>query len=312
MLPTPLGAGAGSLLELDFQITPTAALGPTPLDLRRVSLNEGGWVLTPRPGPGPDPTDGLLTIRSAAEVITGTERGDRITVRQADERLTITVNGSARTTPLPGLKRVEVFGLGGPDTIELSGLTVVASVDAGASHDRVNAAGVTAANVTLLGGRGNDLLIGGAGDDQLDGGPGDDTLLGGAGHDPLDGGGGDDRLDGGSGRDSLLGGAGAQTLMGGAGQDTLGGDPATDRLVYDRRSNRLLASAGAHGLIDWLGTLNTAVAAGPGAGSRNAVTAPSPWLRRFLLELAAGDDALDPNRGLQVVIPASLDPLPVA
>jgi Ca2+-binding RTX toxin-like protein len=278
-------------------------------------------VLTPRPGPGPDPTDGLITIRSATEVITGTEGSDRITVRQAGDELSITVNGADRTTPVPGLKRVEVFGLGGPDTIELDGLRVPAAVDAGDGHDRVNAAGVLAAPVTLLGGRGNDVLIGGTGHDSLDGGAGDDALFGGpgndhllgaAGNDLLAGGGGDDHLDGGAGRDILLGGEGADSLIGGAGQDTLGGDPATDRLVDDRRSSRLLAAADAPGLIDWPGSVNVGLPAGPGASSRPAFKSPSPWLRRFLLELAASDDALDPNRGLQVVLPASLDPLPVA
>jgi hypothetical protein len=40
--------------------------------------------------------------------------------------------------------------------------------------------------------------------------------------------------------------------------------------------------------------------------------APSLWVRRFVLDLAADDDTLDPNREIQVVIPASADLLPVA
>ncbi|MBE2260535.1 MAG: tandem-95 repeat protein, partial [Rhodobacteraceae bacterium] len=64
-LTVALPAGGGSLLDIDFRIKPTAALGATALNLTQVSLNEDGLVLTPLPIAGQDPTDGLLTIRSA-------------------------------------------------------------------------------------------------------------------------------------------------------------------------------------------------------------------------------------------------------
>jgi hypothetical protein len=60
-----LAAGGGSLLEVDYRIKPTAAVGPVLIDLRQVSLNEGGLVLTPTLVAGPDPTDGVITIVSA-------------------------------------------------------------------------------------------------------------------------------------------------------------------------------------------------------------------------------------------------------
>jgi hypothetical protein len=59
-----LASGGGSLLEVDYRVAPSAAAGPLALDLKTVTLNEGGLVLTPRPVPGPDPTDGLITVVS--------------------------------------------------------------------------------------------------------------------------------------------------------------------------------------------------------------------------------------------------------
>jgi hypothetical protein len=43
-------------------------------------------------------------------------------------------------------------------------------------------------DVTILGGRGDDILIGSGGDDSIFGGPGDDVLIGGPGDDCLSGG----------------------------------------------------------------------------------------------------------------------------
>jgi surface-anchored protein len=62
---TPLGPGSGSLVEVNFRISPAAPAGTTRINLQRVRLeNNAGQVLTltPPPEPGEDPTDGLLTI----------------------------------------------------------------------------------------------------------------------------------------------------------------------------------------------------------------------------------------------------------
>jgi Ca2+-binding RTX toxin-like protein len=56
--------GDGTLVEFDYQISPTALPGTTRLDLQGVSLNEGALVLSPIPLPGLDPTDGLITVFS--------------------------------------------------------------------------------------------------------------------------------------------------------------------------------------------------------------------------------------------------------
>jgi VCBS repeat-containing protein len=63
-MTTPRPAGGGTLVEFDYQVSPTASLGTTRLDLQSVSLNEGELVLTPAPVPGADPTDGLLTLNT--------------------------------------------------------------------------------------------------------------------------------------------------------------------------------------------------------------------------------------------------------
>jgi Ca2+-binding RTX toxin-like protein len=81
-----------------------------------------------------------------------------------------------------------IHALDGADTITLNDLTIAATVDAGAGDDVIDASGVSAVGVILIGGAGNDKLIGGAGSDSLFGGDGDDVLIGNAGIDFLDGG----------------------------------------------------------------------------------------------------------------------------
>lgn len=119
-----------------------------------------------------------------------------------------------------------VFGLGGDDTVEaLSANDIV--VFGGTGND------------SLIGSTGSDLLSGGAGDDAVDGRRGDDVLTGGIGNDVVRGmigadvlidGLGDDFLRGGVDDDififteaSLLGGTenGLNVIVGGQGYDTL-------------------------------------------------------------------------------------------
>jgi hypothetical protein len=65
--PAPLAAGAGSLLEIDFRISPQARPGITLLDLQQVRLNEGGLILTTDPVRGDDPTDGRIRVLPRSE-----------------------------------------------------------------------------------------------------------------------------------------------------------------------------------------------------------------------------------------------------
>ena len=82
--------------------------------------------------------------------------------------------------------QVHLFGLGGDDVIDASGL------------------GADGPALFFDGGQGNDILLGGGGNDTLLGGDGDDVLQGAAGEDLLDGGNGEDILIGGAGNDTLL------------------------------------------------------------------------------------------------------------
>lgn len=79
-------------------------------------------------------------------------------------------------------------------TLLSAGAEQVWQLDGGAGDDSLNASSATA-EVTLLGGDGNDTLIGGAAADVLDGGTGNDLLTGGLGSDTLWGGVGDDSFE---------------------------------------------------------------------------------------------------------------------
>jgi hypothetical protein len=61
-LSSPLGPGAGSLVEIDYQVDPTA-VGSATLDLQSVILNGGALILTAQPIAGADSTDGLIAIQ---------------------------------------------------------------------------------------------------------------------------------------------------------------------------------------------------------------------------------------------------------
>jgi hypothetical protein len=145
-------------------------------------------------GPGSDTIIG--GSGEVVEVISGTEDADNIVVSETAGVLTSTINGITETTTFNGLDRVNVLGLGGDDVITLGELSIDALVEAGAGNDMVNASEVTAADVTIDGGDGNDVIEGGAGDDTLLGGSGDDKIFGGSGDDFIDGGAGYDMVSG--------------------------------------------------------------------------------------------------------------------
>src|SRR5262245_55969740 len=103
---------------------------------------------------------------------------------------------------------IQVFGLGGNDTITL---------------DEANGA---LPRADLFGGDGNDTLTGGSGVDQLSGEAGDDTLLGKGG------------------TDFLFGGAGNDTLTGGDADDQLFGEAGDDRIIWNPGDDSDLAEGG--------------------------------------------------------------------
>lgn len=88
---------------------------------------------------------------------------------------------------------------------------------AGRGGDIINLADsdVTYGNVSIFGGRGDDILWSNVGDDFIDGALGNDIIDGGPGNDELLGGGDNDQIFGGEGDDILLGEEGDDILYGG-------------------------------------------------------------------------------------------------
>jgi Ca2+-binding RTX toxin-like protein len=130
----------------------------------------------------------------------------------------ILINGGAvpilgGTSTVANTTLIQVFGLGGADTIaldEANGTLPAAQMFGGSGND------------SLTGGSGDDMLFGQDGDDILNGKGGNDLLLGGAGNDLLTGGTGDDNVFGQDGNDRMVWnpGDGSDLFEGGAGNDT--------------------------------------------------------------------------------------------
>src|SRR5215218_7933133 len=132
---------------------------------------------------------------------------------------TILLNGGAvavlgGTPTVANTAQIQVFGLGGNDTLTLN--------EANGALPRANLFG-GAGNDTLTGGSGNDMLFGQAGNDTLLGKGGTDFLFGGADNDTLTGGDGDDQVFGESGNDRMIWNPGDDTDLneGGDGNDTV-------------------------------------------------------------------------------------------
>ena len=131
----------------------------------------------------------------------------------------ILVNGGAvavigGTPTVANTTLIQVFGLGGNDTITLN--------EANGALPRANLFG-GAGNDVLTGGSGGDLLFGQAGNDTLLGQGGFDFLFGGTENDTLTGGDADDQAFGESGNDRMIWNPGDDTDLneGGAGNDTV-------------------------------------------------------------------------------------------
>lgn len=124
----------------------------------------------------------------------------------------VRVQGGAAT--VANTKRIQIFGLGGDDTLSLdetNGVLPSANIFGGAGND------------TLTGGSANDFLFGDAGDDKLFGKGGADFLFGGTGNDTLTGGVGNDQVFGEAGNDRMIWNPGDGTDLneGGVGNDTV-------------------------------------------------------------------------------------------
>ena len=130
----------------------------------------------------------------------------------------ILVNGGAVPTlgctpTVANTSLIQVFGLGGNDTLTLS--------EANGALPAANLFGGTG-NDTLTGGSGADMLFGQADNDTLLGKGGADLLFGRVGNDVLTGGDGDDQMFGEAGNDRMAWNSGddSDLMEGGAGTDT--------------------------------------------------------------------------------------------
>lgn len=129
------------------------------------------------------------------------------------------VNGGAvaikgGTATVANTAKIQIFGLGGNDTItldETNGALPAGNLFGGAGND------------TITGGSGNDMIFGQAGNDVLLGKGGFDFLFGGTENDILTGGDADDQVFGESGNDRMIWNPGDDTDLneGGAGLDTV-------------------------------------------------------------------------------------------
>src|SRR5215212_6470042 len=197
----------------------------------------------------------------------------------------ILVNGGAvavtgGTPTVANTSLIQVFGLGGNDTITL--------VEANGALPKAN----------LFGGAGNDTLTGGSGGDMLFGQSNNDTLLGKGGFDFLFGGSENDTLTGGDGDDQLFGESGSDRMIWNPGDDTdlnEGGD-GTDTIEVN----------GGNGDETFTTTAN-------GTRVRFDRTAPAPFsldigtAEKLALNANGGDDTFTAGNGLAPLIQITAD-----
>ena len=108
-------------------------------------------------------------------VIQGTGAADSISVQRSGATANYTVFVNGTPTVVTGITgRFVVFGLGGDDTISMTGSAVAVRADGGDGNDVI--LGGVAADA-LFGGNGADLIAGGLGADLINGGAGNDIVI---------------------------------------------------------------------------------------------------------------------------------------
>src|SRR5215218_8298579 len=214
----------------------------------------------------------------------------------------ILVNGGAvavsgGTATVANTTLIQVFGLGGQDTITLS--------ETNGALPRANLFG-GAGNDVLTGGSGGDMLFGQAGNDTLLGKGGADFLFGGADNDTLTGGDGDDQAFGESGNDRMIWNPGDDTDLneGGDGFDTVevnGGNGAEDftttangtRVRFDRVNPAPFS-------ID-IGTSESLVLNANGGDDTFSATGNLATLIQITVDGGAGNDTIRGGNGPDIL-----------
>ncbi|MET0818595.1 MAG: calcium-binding protein, partial [Solirubrobacteraceae bacterium] len=215
----------------------------------------------------------------------------------------ILVNGGAVTviggTPtVANTTKIQVFGLGGNDTITIS---------------EVNGA-LPAAN--LFGGTGNDVLTSGSGNDQLFGQAGNDTLLGKGGFDLLFGGTENDTITGGDADDQAFGQSGDDRMIWNPGDDTdlNEGAEGTDTVEVNGGNGTEQFTTTANGTrvrfdrldpapfaID-IGTSENLVLNANGGDDRFSATGNLAALIKITVDGGTGNDQLLGSNGVDVIL----------
>lgn len=177
---------------------------------------------------------GIPTISSLGKLlVNGTAGDDHITVESLVDRVRVTVNDSTWDLPRKSVRRIEVHGGTGNDTIDI---------------------GPDLPSSRLYGDDGNDSIFGGAGNDTIHGGIGDDTIDGRGARNLIYGEDGADNLLGGEDNDRIYGGAGNDTIIGGAGNNKLCGDDGNDRVEGQDGNDTIIGGLGVDTLIGGSGS----------------------------------------------------------
>lgn len=213
------------------------------------------------------------------------------------------VNGGAvnilgGTPTVANTARLQLFGLGGNDTITLNesnGALPQAFIFGGAGND------------TLTGGSGNDQIFGQVGNDTLLGKGGFDFLFGGTENDTLTGGDADDLVFGQSGDDRMIwnpgddtdlneGGAGTDTVEvnGGAGSEIFTATANGTRVRFDRLDPAPFS-------ID-IGTSENLVLNANGGDDSFSATGNLAALIQLTVDGGAGDDRLLGSNGVDLLL----------
>lgn len=228
----------------------------------------------------------LATFTPAAGLLTviGDNLDNNIQVSRNAAGTVLVNNGAVPilggTSTVANTSLIQVFGLGGNDTLALN--------EANGALPRAN----------LFGGNGNDILTGGSGGDMLFGQAGNDTLLGRGGV------------------DFLFGGADNDTLTGGDGDDQAFGESGNDRMVWNPGDDTDLNEGGAgidtievnggNGAEDFTVTAN-------GTRVRFDRVAPAPFSldigtsENLVVNANGGDDTFNAGNGLAALIQITVD-----
>jgi Ca2+-binding RTX toxin-like protein len=244
-----VGAPAGSLQSFDQLIDPSVSDS----DNLNITVAPGLW-------PGPDGVDiATINIENFKFFLNGADGGGFFDFNNFGNQQTnvksVTLSGTIN--PGGGWSVVD-FGDAGATVLDASGVTT-SGIDGQIAAIAFAAPAIGNANVTMIGGAGNDFfvagfgadsLVGGAGIDTLNGLNGADTILGGSGSDVLFGGSeadtisgeldadtifgddGSDILSGNEANDTISGGLGNDSITGGTGVDSMTGDGGSDRFIY--------------------------------------------------------------------------------